>query len=56
MHLNKTLIPGFFWYAIDTKLFRLGSTNPKKNSQTLDDLVMFDDVFSQIIIELLGKF
>ena len=26
----KTLKPGFFWYAIDTNLFRLGSTNPKK--------------------------
>ena len=27
---------GFFWYAVDTNLFRLGSTNPKNNSQTLD--------------------
>jgi len=26
----KTLKPGFFWYAIDTNLFRLGSTDPKK--------------------------
>ena len=32
----KILKPGFFWYAVDTNLFRLGSTNPKKNSQTLD--------------------
>ena len=32
----KTLKPRFFWYAVDTNLFRLGSTNPKKNSQTLD--------------------
>ena len=34
----KTLKPGFFWYAVDTNLFRLGSTNPKKKSQTLDAL------------------
>ena len=26
----KTMKPGFFWYAVDTNLFRLGSTNPKK--------------------------
>ena len=26
----KTLKSGFFWYAFDTNLFRLGSTNPKK--------------------------
>ena len=30
----KTLKSGFFWYAVDTNLFRLGSTNPKKKSQT----------------------
>ena len=22
--------PGFFWYAVDTNLFRLGSLNPEK--------------------------
>ena len=26
----KTLKPGLFWYAADTNLFRLESTNPKK--------------------------
>ena len=26
----KTLKPGFFWYVVDTNLFRLGSINPKK--------------------------
>ena len=26
----KTLNPGFFWYAVDTDLIRLGFTNPKK--------------------------
>ena len=26
----KTLKPGLFWYAVDTNLFRLESTNPKK--------------------------
>ena len=30
LHACKTLKPGFFWYAVDTNLFRLGSTNPKK--------------------------
>ena len=25
-----------FQYAVDANLFRLGSTNPKKNTQTLD--------------------
>ena len=30
LHAWKTLKPGFFWYAVDTSLFRLGSTNPKK--------------------------
>ena len=30
----KTLKFGFFWYAVDTNLFRL---DPKKNSQTMDD-------------------
>ena len=29
MH-DKTLKPGLFWYAVDTNLFRLESTNPKK--------------------------
>ena len=33
---TKTLKPGFAKYAVDTNLFRLGSTNPKKNSQCLD--------------------
>ena len=32
----KTLKPGLAKYAVDANLFRLGSTNPKKNSQTLD--------------------
>ena len=35
LHACKTLKPGFFWYAVDTNLFRLGSTNTKKNSQTI---------------------
>ena len=26
----KTLKPGFFWYTVDTNLFRLGPTNRKK--------------------------
>ena len=34
----KTLKPDFFWYAVDTNLFRIGSTNPKKKSQTLNAL------------------
>ena len=32
----KTLKPGFFWYAVDTNLLRLESTNLEKNSQTPD--------------------
>ena len=32
----------FFWYAIDTNLFPLESTNPKKNCQTLDAYQMFE--------------
>ena len=34
----KTLKPGLFCYAVDTNLFRLESTNPKKNSQTREEL------------------
>ena len=30
----------FFWYAVDINLFRLESTNPKINSQTLDTFQM----------------
>ena len=33
---TKTLKPGFAKYAVDANLFRLGSTNPKKNYQPLD--------------------
>ena len=33
MQINEETIAK---YAIDTKLFRLGSTNPKKNIQPLD--------------------
>ena len=32
----------FFWYAVDTNLFPLESTNPKKNCQTLDAYQMFE--------------
>ena len=32
--MQKTETCFFFWYAVDTNLFRLGSTNPKKNFQT----------------------
>ena len=39
-YARKTLKPSFFWYAVDTNLFRLGSTNPKKKSQILDELAM----------------
>ena len=42
LHACKTLKPGFFWYAVDTNLFRLGSTNPKKKFQTL---VLFFRIF-----------
>ena len=36
-HSCKTLKPeGLAKYAVDANLFRLGSTNPKKNSQTPD--------------------
>ena len=31
----KKLKPGFAKYAVDANLFRLGSTNPRKNSQPL---------------------
>ena len=34
----KTLKPGLFWYAVEREPVRLESTNPKKNSQTLDTL------------------
>ena len=34
----KTLKPGLFWYAVEREPVRLESTNPKKNSQTLDAL------------------
>ena len=29
----KTLKPSFFWYAVDTNLFRLRYTNPKKKTR-----------------------
>ena len=29
-YVCKTLQPGLYWYAVDTNLFRLESTNPKK--------------------------
>ena len=29
-------------YAVDVNLFRLGSTNPKKNSQPLDAFFLFE--------------
>ena len=40
MHSYRTLKPGFSsMLLIDTNLFQLGSTNPKKKSQTLSFLV-----------------
>ena len=38
----KRLKPGFFSYAVGTNLFRLESTNPKKNSQFLDASDYYD--------------
>jgi len=36
-HLFIIICYGFIWYAVDTNLFRLGSTNLEKmNSHTLD--------------------
>ena len=29
-HLFIIICYGFFWYDVDTNLFQLGSTNPKK--------------------------
>ena len=41
----------FFWYAVHTNLFRLGSTNPKKSTQTLDAFQMSEQ---SIIVYLFG--
>ena len=34
--LHDNTVAWLFWYAVHTNLFLLESTNPKKNSQTLD--------------------
>ena len=35
-HACETRKPGLTKYAVDANLFRLGFTNPEKNSQSLD--------------------
>ena len=53
LHACKTLKPGFFWYAVDTNLFRLGSTNPKKKFQTL--VLFFRIIFFKNVQIFLNK-
>ena len=40
LHAKHWSLPGFM-YALDTNLLRLGSTNPKKNSLTLETKCFF---------------
>ena len=44
----KTLKSSFFWFAVDTNLFRLWPTNPKKNSETLGAFFFLTFFFSEM--------
>ena len=46
----------FFWYAVDTNLFPLESTNPKKNCQTLDAYQMFEWIIVLLFTSKLSTF
>ena len=51
---TKTLKPGFAKDAVDANLLRLGSTNPKNNSQPLDVFFFHSNRFSRIDLDPFG--